>query len=88
MGNDIVDTQTKKNTVEHEKSTQPQDPPIRLLAALITSVFIVFLVMGILMPVLPLYVNQGLGFGAFMVGIVEGSRFATSLLSRLWSGDY
>jgi len=88
MSNEIKDTQNSQQTVDHESLSQPQDPPIKSLAAIIAGVFIVFLVMGILMPVLPLYVNQGLGFGAFMVGIVEGSRFACSLLSRLWSGDY
>src|SRR3954454_8102089 len=49
-------------------------------------VFAAFLVIGLGLPVLPLYVHQGLGFGTFTVGIVTGSQFAASLFSRVWSG--
>ena len=38
------------------------------------------------LPVLPLHVHDGLGFGAAMVGLVAGSQFAASLASRFWSG--
>src|SRR5213592_488634 len=49
-------------------------------------VFIAFLVIGLAMPVLPLHVHQGLGFGTFVVGLVAGSQFAASLVSRVWAG--
>src|SRR3954467_14004765 len=49
-------------------------------------VFVAFLVIGLGLPVLPLHVHQGLGFGTFTVGLVTGSQFAASLLSRVWSG--
>src|SRR4051795_7231706 len=49
-------------------------------------VFIAFLVIGLALPVLPLHVHQGLGFGTFTVGLVTGSQFAASLFSRVWSG--
>ena len=47
-------------------------------------VFIAFLVIGLAMPVLPLHVHQGLGLGTFVVGLVAGSQFAASLVSRVW----
>ena len=40
------------------------------------------------MPVLPLYVHDGLGFSTFVVGLVAGSQFAASLISRPWAGHY
>jgi MFS family permease len=40
------------------------------------------------MPVLPLHVHQGLGLGAFVVGLVAGAQFAASLLSRFWAGHF
>src|SRR5215471_2752868 len=51
-------------------------------------VFVVFLVIGMAMPVLPLHVHDGLGFGTFVVGLVAGSQFAASLISRPWAGHF
>ena len=51
-------------------------------------VFVAFLVIGVAMPVLPLHVHNGLGFGTFVVGLVAGSQFAASLISRPWAGNY
>jgi MFS family permease len=51
-------------------------------------VFVGFLVIGVAMPVLPLYVHDGLRFGTFVVGLVAGSQFAASLISRPWAGHY
>src|SRR5262245_8515695 len=51
-------------------------------------VFVAFLVIGIAMPVLPLHVHDGLGQGTFVVGLVAGSQFAASLVSRPWAGHY
>src|SRR5213595_1282835 len=58
------------------------------LAPLLAVVFVGFLVTGLALPVLPLYVHQGLGFGTFVVGLVAGSQFAVSLISRVWAGHY
>jgi MFS family permease len=55
---------------------------------LVTAVFVVYLVIGVAMPVLPMHVNQRLGLGAFLVGVVSGAQFTASLLSRFWSGTY
>jgi MFS family permease len=51
-------------------------------------VLIAFVVIGLALPVLPLHVHQGLGLGTFVVGLVAGSQFATSLISRVWAGHY
>ncbi|OKO75225.1 arabinose transporter [Bradyrhizobium sp. AS23.2] len=51
-------------------------------------VFAAFLVLGVAMPVLPLHVHDGLGLGAFVVGLVAGSQFAASLVSRPWAGHF
>src|SRR5436305_9878955 len=51
-------------------------------------VFVAFLVIGVAMPVLPLHVHNGLGFDTFVVGLVAGSQFAASLISRPWAGHY
>src|SRR3954451_20349422 len=51
-------------------------------------VFVAFFVMGAAMPVLPLHVHNGLGLGTFVVGLVAGSQFAASLVSRPWAGIF
>src|SRR3989449_5546108 len=52
------------------------------------AVFISFLIIGVAMPVLPLHVHRGLGLGTFIVGLVAGSQFAASLVSRVWAGRH
>src|SRR5215208_7863181 len=47
-----------------------------------------FLIIGIALPVLPLHVTDDLGFGAFVVGLVAGSQFVASLVSRIWAGSF
>src|SRR6516164_10271671 len=49
-------------------------------------IFTGYLVVGLAMPVLPLHVHQGLGFGTFVVGFVAGSQFCASLISRFAAG--
>ena len=61
---------------------------VRPLLPIIAVVFIAFLVIGLALPVLPLHVHQGLGLGAFVVGLVAGAQFAASLLSRFWAGHF
>src|SRR6516162_1719948 len=58
------------------------------LIPIMAVVLIAFLIIGVALPVLPLHVHQGLGFGAFIVGLVTGSQFGASLLSRLSAGHY
>src|SRR6267378_3063945 len=63
-------------------------PFAALLLPIMGTVFVGFLVIGVAMPVLPLYVHDGLGFGTFVVGLLAGSQFAASLFSRPWAGHY
>jgi MFS family permease len=58
------------------------------LLPIMGAVFVAFLVIGVAMPVLPLYVHDRLGFGPFVVGLVAGSQFAASLISRPWAGHF
>ena len=52
------------------------------------AVFVSYLVVGLAMPVLPVHVHDKLGFGSLAVGMVAGSQFAASLVSRFWSGHF
>src|SRR5947209_15553440 len=61
---------------------------VATLLPIMGVVFVGFLVVGVAMPVLPLYVHDGLGFGTFVVGLVAGSQFVASLISRPWAGHY
>lgn len=56
------------------------------LVPLLVIVLVAFVVIGMALPVLPLHVHNGLGFGVVMVGFVAGSQFAASLFSRVWAG--
>src|SRR5437763_16690297 len=58
------------------------------LIPIMGMVLIAFLVVGLAMPVLPLHVHEGLGLSTFVVGLVAGSQFAASLVSRLWAGRH
>src|SRR6266513_1702674 len=60
--------------------------PVETLVPIMAVVLAAFLIIGLALPVLPLYVHQGLGFGTFVVGLVAGSQFAASLVSRVWAG--
>src|SRR5437764_2067209 len=58
------------------------------LLPIMAVVLVAFLVIGLALPVLPLHVHQGLGLSTFVVGLVTGSQFVASLISRVWSGHY
>jgi MFS family permease len=61
---------------------------IAALLPIMGAVLIAFLVIGVALPVLPLHVHQGLGLGTFVVGLVTGSQFVASLISRVWAGQF
>src|SRR3954469_12654375 len=69
-------------------STEREDThsPLARIAPIAGVVFTAFFVIGLAMPVLPLHVHQRLGMSAFVVGLVAGSQFMASLVSRLWAG--
>jgi len=77
---------------EHEHisptSAVPPSASISALIPIMGIVLIAFLIIGLALPVLPLHVHGDLGFGAFTVGLVTGSQFGASLLSRVWAGHY
>jgi len=58
------------------------------LAPIMAVVLVAYLIIGLAMPVLPLYVHQQLGLNTFMVGVAAGVEFAAALVSRFWSGRY
>lgn len=63
-------------------------PVTAALLPIMAVVLIAFLVVGLALPVLPLHVHRTLGFGTFIVGLVGGSQFAVSLLTRVGSGHF
>ena len=64
------------------------DGSVTRLLPIMGVVFMAFLIIGLAMPVLPLHVHQGLGLSTFVVGLVAGSQFAASLVSRVWAGRH
>lgn len=73
-----------RGTIEH--LPRHQGGSAVTLAPIMAAVFVAFLVIGIALPVLPLHVHRGLGFGTFLVGLVAGSEFAAAIASRVWAG--
>jgi MFS family permease len=59
-----------------------------VLVPIMTFAFVAYLVIGIAIPVVPLYVRNDLGLSNFTVGLVAGSPFAAALLSRLVAGRF
>ncbi len=59
-----------------------------MLAPKMAVVFVGFLIAGMGMPILPIHVSQDLGFGTFVIGLITGSQFCSSLITRLWAGDF
>jgi MFS family permease len=80
----------KNKNIEHNRlrSTPRQRRSVAQLLPIMAVVFVAFLIIGLALPVLPLHVHQELGFGAFIVGLVTGSQFGASLLSRVSAGHY
>lgn len=61
-------------------------PLIKKLFPLNLTAFICFSIIGLALPVLPLYVHHDLGLSEVIVGIVVGAQFAAALLTRAWAG--
>jgi MFS family permease len=58
------------------------------LLPIMAVVAIAFLIIGFVLPVLPLHVHFGLGLSTFIVGVVTGSQFVASVISRVWAGQF
>jgi MFS family permease len=79
---------TSENKPSALRPAAPQGGALAALFPIMATVFVAFLVIGTAMPVLPLYVHRGLGFGTFPVGLVAGSQFAAAIISRVWAGRH
>src|SRR5436305_3887502 len=77
----INETNTRAHISERRQS-------ILALLPIMAVVSIAFLIIGFALPVLPLHVHHGLGLSTFVVGLVTGSQFAASVLSRVWAGRF
>jgi MFS family permease len=75
------------SNVKPARSAAPSSV-MRALLPIMGVVLVGFLVIGLALPVLPLHVANGLGLSAFVVGLVTGSQFATSLITRVWAGHF
>jgi MFS family permease len=80
----------RRGFVASESGPSAAPPPgsIAALLPIMAVVSIAFLIIGFALPVLPLHVHHGLGLSTFVVGLVTGSQFAASLLSRVWAGRF
>lgn len=50
------------------------------------TVFVGFLAMGMALPVIPRHVNEALGQGTVMVGVVMGAQYLAAIFGRMWAG--
>ena len=65
------------SAISNDSSTRfPTSGVFAALLPIMAVVLVAFLVMGLSLPILPLHVTDGLGLGAFVVGLVTGSQFA------------
>src|SRR3954447_508876 len=67
-------------------ASRPAPSVMTALTPIMVTVLVGFVVIGAALPLLPLHVRDGLGFGPVMVGVVAGCQFAAALVARLWSG--
>ncbi|WP_255504084.1 MFS transporter [Caballeronia sp. EK] len=74
--------------VESRSTEDDGQSVLATLTPVMTAVLAGFTIIGVALPVLPLHVNDDLGFGPFVVGLVAGAQLAASLFSRVWAGSY
>jgi MFS family permease len=77
------------NTDSFSLDTIPASGPrASMLVPFIGVVFVQYMVIGMAMPVLPLFVHNDLGFNTVIVGIVVGSQFAVAVVTRMAAGMF
>jgi len=59
---------------------------VLVLLPIMLAVFLSFMVIGMVLPVLPIHIRYVLGFGPFVVGIITGCQFTASMLTRFSAG--
>src|SRR5262245_58614402 len=79
---------TPVRTAPHPREAVAGDHSTIALLPIMAVVAIAFLIIGFVLPVLPLHVHIGLGLSTFIVGVVTGSQFVASLISRVWAGQF
>jgi len=84
----VIPSERSESRDQHPVTTRADRSLVAALAPIMAVVLVAYLVIGVAMPVLPLYVHQELGLGTFVVGIAAGVQFAAALVSRFWAGTY
>jgi len=85
----VVRTDKDQVLLHRAPQISPAEPSsLAILLPIMAVVFVAFLIIGFALPVLPLHVHQGLGLSTFVVGIVTGSQFVASVISRICAGQY
>src|SRR3954453_16222228 len=82
-----MQTVSRRPSTRFAESNVVRGSAIALLP-IMAVVAIAFLIIGFVLPVLPLHVHHGLGLSTFIVGVVTGSQFVASLITRVWAGQF
>ncbi|WP_050462756.1 MFS transporter [Herbaspirillum autotrophicum] len=70
----------------NDSPAAPNISAFTTLLSLAAIIFFGFMTIGMPLPVIPVYVNQTLGFGSLMVGIAVGLQSVVTLLLRSFAG--
>jgi len=75
-----------KDSKLNSESNNPGTTLMPVLTTVFCIIFIEFLIMGISLGVIPLYVHDTLNFSNIVVGLVIGLQYAATLLTRHFAG--